>query len=55
MWWLLLIALGGGEYKAEIIVKSQAQCEQIKLRREDMCVPVEMTMLKDISPKRVLQ
>lgn len=46
MWWMLLIALEGDQYRAEIVVQTQAQCEQLKSSDEDLCVPVEVSFLE---------
>lgn len=42
MWWMLLIALESGEYSAEIVVQSLAQCETLKTTDEDLCVAVSV-------------
>jgi hypothetical protein len=42
MWWMLLIAVETGEYRAEIVVQSTAQCESLKTTDEDLCVPVSV-------------
>jgi hypothetical protein len=46
MWWLLLIALEGGEYRSEIIVQTVQQCESLKTQDEDLCVAVEVRFLE---------
>lgn len=40
MWFLLLIALDTSEYRAEIVVRTLEQCEQLKTSEQDLCVPV---------------
>ena len=40
MWFLLLIALDTGKYRAEIVVRTLEQCEQLKTSEQDLCVPV---------------
>ena len=42
MWWMLLLALEGDVYRAEIIVRTEIECEQLKTSEEDLCVPVEV-------------
>lgn len=42
MWWMLLLALEGDVYRAEIIVRTEIECEQLKTSNEDLCVPVEV-------------
>lgn len=42
MWWMLLIALESGEYSAEIIVGTAAQCESLKTTEADLCVAVSV-------------
>ncbi len=43
MWWMLLIALEGGMYKAEIVLKTEIECAALKSKPEDVCVPVEVS------------
>lgn len=45
MWFLLLIALDSGEYRAEVVVKDRATCEQSKISERDLCVPVTVEFL----------
>lgn len=40
MWWMLLLALEGGVYRAEIVVRTEAQCLYMRTSEEDLCVPV---------------
>jgi len=42
MWWMLLLALEGEIYRAEIVVRSEEQCILLKTSDEDLCVPVEV-------------
>jgi hypothetical protein len=42
MWFLLLIALEGNEYSAEIVYKDLATCEANKNTVDDLCVAVEI-------------
>jgi hypothetical protein len=42
MWWMLLLYLETGEYRAEIIYPSEIECEQNRTTVEDLCVPVEI-------------
>lgn len=50
MWWMLLIALESGEYSAEIVVGSLAQCEQLKTTDLDLCMPVTVEFLREGVP-----
>lgn len=42
MWWMLLLALEGGVYRAEIVVRTEEQCLYMRTSEEDICVPVEV-------------
>lgn len=45
MWWMLLLALEGGVYRAEIVVRTEEQCMYMRTSEEDICVPVEVRFL----------
>jgi hypothetical protein len=49
MWWMLLLALEGDIYRAEIVVRTQAQCELLKTGAEDMCVPVTVQFAEPVN------
>lgn len=42
MWWMLLLALEGEVYRAEIVVRTEEQCLYMRTSEEDLCVPVEV-------------
>ena len=43
MWWMLLLALEGGVYRAEIVVRTEEQCLYMRTSEEDLCVPVQVS------------
>lgn len=43
MWWMLLIALETGEYRAERVLPTLAQCELEKTTVDDVCIRVEVS------------
>lgn len=47
MWWMLLLALEGGTYRAEIVVRSEEQCLYMRTSEEDLCVPVQVSFPKE--------
>lgn len=51
MWWMLLIALETGEYSAEILVGTAAQCEHLKTTEADLCVPVTVQFWREGIPR----
>jgi hypothetical protein len=50
MWFLLVVALGTGEYRAEIIYKDEATCVANKTTAEDLCVPVQVAFAPEQTP-----
>lgn len=44
MWWMLLIALETGEYRAELVLPTVAQCELAKTHTDDVCIRVEVSL-----------
>ena len=50
MWWMLLLALEGEIYRAEIVVRSEAQCELLKTSAEDLCIPVTVQFAAQGAP-----
>ena len=43
MWWMLLLALEGDVYRAEIIVRTEEQCLYMRTSVEDLCVQVQVS------------
>lgn len=44
MWWMLLIALETGEYRAELVLPTVTQCELAKTNPDDVCIRVEVSL-----------
>lgn len=43
MWFMLLIALEGGQFRSEIILPSLVICEAAKTQPEDLCIAVNVS------------
>ena len=42
MWWMLLILLETGEYRAEAVLSTEEQCLSQKTQEKDRCEQVEV-------------
>lgn len=44
MWFLLLVAIEGGQHRAEIILPTLEQCVELRTHADDVCIRVEVSL-----------
>lgn len=54
MWWMLLLALEGDVYRAEVIVRTEQECAALKTSDRDLCVPVEVRFLNSATEENFI-